>query len=90
MGVDNIDSLEGLDLRQVQAEGLKSSLELAFGARGDFGPGLRSADVQVAVVRMLRPPAVDLDLDLAGQLTTEVVDVDSGTTVDLRGIFAGE
>jgi hypothetical protein len=33
---------------------------------------------------------VDFDLDLAGQLTAEVVDVDSGTTVDLRGIFAGE
>ncbi len=90
MSVDDIDSLQRLDLRQVQAKGLESSLELGFGSVGDFGPGFRAADVQVAVVGVLRPPTVDFDLDLPGQFTAQVIDVDTGAAVDLRGKLAGE
>ena len=65
MRVHDVDSFEGLDLRQVQAEGLKSAFELSFGAIGNLLPWLGSAHVKVAVVRVLRSPAMHLDFDLA-------------------------
>jgi len=66
MRVDDVDSLERFDLGKVEAQGFEGSLELAFGAVGDLGPGLGAADVEIAVVRVLRTPAMHLDLDLAG------------------------
>ena len=90
VGVDDVDAAERLDLGQVQAEGLERAFELAFGAVGDFGPGLRAAHVQVALVGMLRPPAMHFDFDLSGEFAAQIIDVDSSAPVDLRGEFSRE
>jgi hypothetical protein len=50
MGVDDVDGGERRNLSEVEAEGLKGSLEFFLGAVGDDGPGLGAADMEVAFV----------------------------------------
>jgi hypothetical protein len=90
MGVHNVDVVERLDLGEVEAEGFESPLEFALGALGDFAPRLSAANVQVALVGVLFSPAMNLDFNHFCQFTAEVIDVDSGSPVDLGWIFAGE
>ena len=51
-------------------------------------PWLRAAHVQFALVRVLRTPAMHLDLDLLGQFAAQVIHVDARAAVHLRRIFA--
>ena len=90
MGVADIDALECLDLREVEAEGFECALELASGAVGDLVPGLLAADVKAAKVFVLFAPAVDLDVDLFGEFAAQVIDVDAGATVDVRRKLLGK
>jgi hypothetical protein len=90
MGVDDVDSFQSLDLRQVEAESLQGPLELAFGPVGNLAPGFCAADVQVAVVGMLRPPAVHFYLDILGQLAAQIIHMDSSPPIHMRGVFACE
>ena len=46
------------------------------------------AHAQVALVRVLRPPAVHLDLDRLGQLAAQIIDVDAGAAVHKWRVFA--
>ena len=52
--------------------------------------GSAPADVQVALVGMLRAPAMHFDFDLPGEFAAQVIDVDAGAAVDLRGEFSRE
>jgi hypothetical protein len=88
VGVDDVDG-EGLDLEEVEAEGFQRGGEFLRWALGEDGPGLLSANVEVGVVGVLIAPAVDLDVDGAGEFAAEVFDVDAGAAVDGGGIFAG-
>ena len=38
---------------------------------------------------MLGAPAVDFDLNFSGELAGEVLDVDTGTAVDVWGVLTG-
>ncbi len=88
--MDDVDSLESLDLRQVEAEGLERAFEFALGPVGDFGPGLCAANVQVVLIRLLWAPAMYLDLDLLCQFAAQVIDVNAGASVHQRWVFACE
>jgi hypothetical protein len=46
--------------------------------------------MQLALIGMLRPPAVNFNLDLLCQLAAQVIHVDAGSAIDLRRIFACE
>ncbi len=62
----NVDALERLDLRQVQAEGFERTFELPFRAIRDFSPRLLPAHMQIPRIRILRPPAMNLDFNFLG------------------------
>jgi hypothetical protein len=50
MRVNEIDSFESLDLRQVETEGLKRSFELLLGPVRNLGPRFGSANLEIAGV----------------------------------------
>jgi hypothetical protein len=86
--VDDVDR-EGLDLEEVEAEGFEGGGEFLRRAIGKGGPGLLSSDVEAAVVAVLISPAVDFDVDGAGELAAEVFDVDAGASIDGGRILSG-
>jgi hypothetical protein len=43
--MNNVNSTKSLDLREIQAEGFQSSLELALSSIGNLGPGFGSTYV---------------------------------------------
>ncbi len=88
VGVDDVD-LEGLDLEEVEAEGFERGGEFLRRSFGEGGPGLLSADVEAAGVGVLIAPAVDFDVDGAGELAAEVFDVDAGAAIDGGRILTG-
>ena len=88
VGVDDVD-LERLDLEEVEAEGFQRGGEFLRGAFGESGPRLLAADVEAAVVGVLLAPAVDFDVDGAGELAAEVFDVDAGASINGGRVFAG-
>ena len=53
----DIQAMQCFYLRQVQAEGLQCTLEFTLGAVGDFVPGQRAMNMQVAVIGVLFAPA---------------------------------
>ena len=64
--VDNIDSLKRFDLRQIQTESLESALEFPLGSIGNFSPRFSAAHMQIAAIRVLWSPAMDLDFNFSG------------------------
>ncbi len=88
--MNNVNSAKSLDLCEIQAEGFQRSLELALSPVGNLGPRLGSAHMQIALVGLLRPPAVHLNLDLLGHLAAQVLDVDSRSSINLRRVLARE
>jgi hypothetical protein len=88
MGVDDVDG-EGLDLEEVEAEGFEGGGEFLRRTFSEGGPGLLAADVEAYLVAVLRAPAVDLDVDGAGELAAEIFDVDAGASIDGGRILTG-
>ena len=86
----NVDSGQRLDLGQVQRESFQRALEFLFRALGNFAPGLLAAHMQVALVGMLLPPAVNFDGNLARQLAAQILHVHSGPAIDVRRVFPRE
>lgn len=88
VGVDDVDG-ERLHLEEIEAEGFQSRGEFLRRPFGEGGPGLLPADVEPAVVGVLIAPAVNLDVDGAGELAAEVFDVDAGASIDGGRILSG-
>ncbi len=88
VGVDDVDG-EGLDLEEIEAEGFQRGGEFLRRAFGEGGPGLLAADVKASFIEVLIAPAVDLDVDGAGELAAEVFDVDAGASIDGGRILSG-
>ena len=86
--MDDVDALQIFDLRKIQAERLESAFEFFLGPVRDFGPGFSSANVQLALVGVLRSPTMHLNVDFFGHFPAQVLDVDSGASIHLRRIFA--
>jgi hypothetical protein len=85
--MDDVDTLKCLDLGEVQAERLKRSLEFGFSSLAYIAPWLCAADMEVCFIGMLSAPAMDFDLNLFRELTAQIIDVDSSSTVNFRRIF---
>src|SRR5580658_3491481 len=90
MGMRHVNPRQRLHLGQVQRESFQRALELLFRALGNFAPGLLAAHMQVALVAMLAPPAMNLDGNLACQLAAKVLHVHSGPAIDVRRVFPRE
>jgi len=60
-----------------------------FRVAGNLRGRFKAADVEIADVFPLNAPAVDLDLDLFGEFSREVFDVDAGSAIDVGWIFTG-
>jgi hypothetical protein len=101
MGVDDVEAVEVEVLEEVEGEGFESAFELGGCAVGDGGPRVLEVDLEVedlvgvAVVGFgvvgvggSVSPSVDFDFDEAGEFSGEVLDVDAGSSVDVRGILA--
>jgi hypothetical protein len=88
--VHDVDALQRLDLGQVKAQRLKRALEFGFRPVRNFAPRLVAAHVQAALVVMLAAPAMHLDLDFPGQLPAQIINVNSGASVDVRRILSRE
>ena len=77
------------NLGEVEAEGLESSFEFFLRAIGRFCPGLGAADMEVAFVAELIAPAVDLHLDGLREFAAQVLNVDTGATINKRWVLPG-
>ena len=52
--------------------------------------GREAADMEARGAFVLRPEGPDVDVDQAGQLADEVLDVDARTAVDVRRVLVGQ
>ena len=68
----------------------RAPLNFLFRALGDLAPGFLAAHVQIALVALLLSPAMHFDGDFARQFAAEVLHMNAGTTIDVRGIFPGK
>ena len=90
MRVHHIHAAQRLHLGEVQAQGFQGSLKFLFGSVSNFAPRLKTMDVKAVLMEALLAPAVDVNLYLSSELAAQILDVNSGTAIDMRRIFARE
>src|SRR3984957_13358842 len=88
MRVHDVDLGQSLHLYEIETQRFERCLVFRIRTLSDPRPGLCATNMQLAIVKELFAPAMNLDVDLLGQFAAQVFNVNSSSAINIGRVLA--